>query len=82
MYLVFYIGLIMLSASQLEKGISVLQSMSELNKYGISLVIRQSFFPSKSVKKSLDPSYKMALDLWDSLERVKLVLQPNFIGLI
>ena len=32
--------------------------------------------------KNLDPSYKMDLDLWDCLGRVKLVLQQNCIGLI
>ena len=32
--------------------------------------------------KDLDPSYKTDLDLWDSLGRVKLVLQQNFKGLI
>ena len=34
------------------------------------------------INKNLDPSYKMDLDLWDCLERVKLVLQQNCIGLI
>ena len=32
--------------------------------------------------ENLDPSYKMDLDLWDCLERVELVLQQNFMGLI
>ena len=41
---------------------------SALN-YGISLVIRQSFF-----------SYKTDLDIWDCLERVKIVLDQNFTG--
>ena len=41
--------------------------------YRISSVIRQSFFLLKN-PKDLDPSYKMDLDLWDRLGRVKLVL--------
>ena len=32
--------------------------------------------------KNLDPSYKMDLDIWDCLGRVKLVLKQNTIGLI
>ena len=43
---------------------------------------KTEFFPSKNNSKNLDPSYKMDLDLWDCLGRVKLVLQKNFIGLI
>ena len=42
--------------------------------YHISLVITQSFFPSKNNLKNLDLSNKMDLDLWDYLERVKLIL--------
>ena len=33
-----------------------------------------TFSLSKIIKQNLDPSYKMDLDLWDCLERVKLVL--------
>ena len=40
------------------------------------------FFPFQNNPKNLDPSYKMDLDLWDCLGRVKLVLQKNCIGLI
>ena len=49
-------------------------------KYPISLVIRQSF-SFQINPKNLDPSYKVDLDLWDCLGRVKLVLYQNFIGL-
>ena len=35
-------------------------------EYCISSVIRQSFSPSKTIPKNLDPSYKMHLDFWDS----------------
>ena len=43
--------------------------------YRISAVIRQSFFFSfQNSPINLDPSYKMDLDLWDCLGRVKLVL--------
>ena len=42
--------------------------------YCISPDIRPSFFPSQNNPKNLDPSYKMDLDLWDCLGRVKLVL--------
>ena len=41
--------------------------------YHISSVIRQSF-SFQNNPKDLDPSYKMDLDLWDCLGRVKLVL--------
>ena len=36
---------------------------------------------SQNNHKNLDLSYKMDLDLWDGLGRVKLVLKQNFIGL-
>ena len=39
-------------------------------------------FPSKTIPKDLDPSYKTDLDLWDCLGKVKLVLYQNFTGLI
>ena len=32
------------------------------------------FFPSKNNPKNIDLSYKMDLDLWDCLERVKVVV--------
>ena len=41
--------------------------------YYISLLIRWSF-SFQNNHKNLDPSYKMDLDLWDFLERVKLIL--------
>ena len=40
------------------------------------------FFSFQNNPKILDPSYKMDLDLWDCLGRVKPVLQQNCIGLI
>ena len=40
------------------------------------------FFSFQNNPKNLDPSYKMDLDLWDCLGRVKPVLQQNCIGLI
>ena len=49
--------------------------------YSISLLIRQSFSFLNN-PKDLDPSYKMDLDLWDCLGRVKLVFQQNCIELI
>ena len=39
----------------------------------ISLVVRQSFFFQNN-PKNLDPIYKIDLDLWDCLGRVKRVL--------
>ena len=36
------------------------------------------FFSFQNNPKNLDPSYKMDLDLWDCLGRVKHVLQQNF----
>ena len=42
--------------------------------YHISWVIRRNFFYFQNNPKDLDPSYKMDLDLWDRLGRVKLVL--------
>ena len=50
-------------------------------EYRISLVMRQSF-SFQNNPKDLDPSYKMDLDLWDCLGRVKLILKQNFIALI
>ena len=51
------------------------------NDYRISSATSQRFsFQNKP--KNLDPSYKMDLDLWDCLERVKLILKQNFKGLI
>ena len=41
--------------------------------YPISLAIRPFFFPSKTIKKNLGPSYKKDLDLWDSLGRGECV---------
>ena len=43
---------------------------------------KMEFFTIQNNPKNLDPSYKMDLDLWDCLGRVKLVLQQNFIGLV
>ena len=43
---------------------------------------KTGFFSFQNNPKDLDPSYKMDLDLWDHLGRVKLVLQQNFKGLI
>ena len=46
-----------------------------LVQYHISFVIRQRFFFSiQKNLKNLDPSYKMDLELWDCLGRVKLPL--------
>ena len=39
----------------------------------ISSVIRH-FFPSQNNSKNLDPSFKMDLDLWDCLGRIKIIL--------
>ena len=54
----------------------------EQTVYCISSVRRQEFFSFQNNPKNLDPSYKIDLDLWDCLGRVKLILQQNFIGLI
>ena len=35
-------------------------------------------FPSKTMPKNLDPSYKMDQDLWDCLGRVKFVIIVKF----
>ena len=40
------------------------------------------FFSFQNNSKNLDLSYKVDLDLWDCLGRVKLILQQNCIGLI
>ena len=39
------------------------------------------FYSFLNSPKNLDLSYKMDLDLWDCLGRVKLVFYQNFIGL-
>ena len=38
------------------------------------------FFSFQNSAKDLDLFYKMDLAFWDCLERVKLVLQQNYIG--
>ena len=43
---------------------------------------KTELFSFQNNPKNLDPSYRMGLDLWDCLRRVKLVLQQNVIGLI
>ena len=48
----------------------------------ISSIIRQCFFPFQNDPNNLDPSYKMDLDLWDCLGRIKLILWQNLMGLI
>ena len=35
---------------------------------------KTEFYPYQNNPKNLDPSYKMDLDLWDCLGRLKLVL--------
>ena len=50
--------------------------------YHISSIIRQIFIFFQNSPRDLDPSYKMDLNLWDCLGRVKLVLRQNFTGLI
>ena len=41
-------------------------------------VIRQEFFSFQNNLKNLHLSYKMDLDLWDCLRRVKLVIIAKF----
>ena len=43
--------------------------------YCISSIIKRSFSSLQNNPKNLDPSYKMDLDLWDCLDRVKLILK-------
>ena len=43
---------------------------------------KTEFFPFQNSPKNLDPSYKIDLNLWECLRRLKLVSQQNFIGLI
>ena len=54
----------------------------ELVDCHISLVIIWSFFPFQNNPKNLEPSYKMVLDLWDCLGRVKTCIIAKFKGLI
>ena len=55
-----------------------------LGTYHISLVIRKVVvvFSFQNNTKNLDPSYKMDLDFWDCLGRIKHLLQQNCKGLI
>ena len=39
---------------------------------------KTKFFSFQNNPKNLDPSYKMDLDLWDRLGRVKLVIPQKF----
>ena len=50
-----------------------LQNSPKIQMYCISLVIRWSF-SFQNNPKNLDLSYRMDLELWDCLGRVKLVL--------
>ena len=43
---------------------------------------KMELFSLQNNLKNLDPSYKMDLDIWDCLGRVKFVLKQNFIVLI
>ena len=47
----------------------------------IFLRLKDRLFSFQNNPKHLDPSYKMDLDHWDCLRRVKLVSRQNFIGL-
>ena len=49
-------------------------SYVSMENYHISVAIRRSFVSFRNNSKNLDPSYKMNLDHWDCLGRVKLVL--------
>ena len=60
-------------------GISVLSMTSEEGTYYF-FGYKTEFDPSKTIPKNLDPSYKMDLDLWECLRRVKLALSQNCIG--
>ena len=53
---------------ELVKACSWEQLLISVSIYRISSVIKQSFFPSKTIPKNLDWSYKMDLGLWDCLE--------------
>ena len=49
------------------------------------MIVLPNFFGYKTdffIPKNLDLSYKMDIDLWDCLGRLKLVLLQNFIVLI
>ena len=63
-----------------------MEELLPLNVYKFTLPYffdyKKECFPSKNNPKNLDPSYKMDLNLWDCLRRVKLVLYQNFIRLI
>ena len=50
--------------------------------YRISSDYKTGILSCQNNPKNLDPSYKMDLDLWDCLGRVKRVLYQNFIGMI
>ena len=43
---------------------------------------KMEFYSFLNSPKNLDPSYKMDLDIFDCLGRVKLVFYQNFIGMI
>ena len=54
-----------------------LDKVTHLVFYHIFSVIRKSFFIPKN-PKNLDPSYKMDIDLWDCLGRVKSHIIAKF----
>ena len=57
-----------------------LDDFTQVTPYFFSYKTVSFFFENNP--KNVDPSYKIDLDFWDCFERVKLVLQQNFIGLI
>ena len=65
----------------LVKMISILKEI-EAGNIPFFFGCKPEFFSFQNNPKNLDPSYQTGLDLWDSLGRVKFVLEQNFSGLI
>ena len=60
--------------AQQEKDLAALIGRLEVPYF---FAYKTEFFSFQNSPENLDPSYKMDLDLWDCLGRVKLILQQK-----
>ena len=58
-------------------------AVSQLSAHStIFILLKDRIFSIQNNPKNLNPSYKMDLNFWDCLGRVKLILYQKYIGLI
>ena len=66
----------------MKEWLGELKKKQKKKRFPYFFAYKTVFFSFQNNPKNLDPSYKMDLDLWDCLGRVKPVLQQHCIGLI